>query len=58
MRWFAENQPFAPMIETLRGLLLGAPIGDRAIVAVCWCVAITLYGYLRARAACNRDPAR
>jgi len=21
-RWFAENQPFTPMIETLRGLLL------------------------------------
>ena len=27
-RWFAEHQPFTPIIETLRGLLLGTPIGD------------------------------
>ena len=23
LRWFAENQPFTPVIETIRGLLLG-----------------------------------
>ena len=27
LRWFAEYQPFTPIIETLRGLLLGTPIG-------------------------------
>jgi ABC-2 type transport system permease protein len=56
VRWFAENQPFTSMIETLRGLLLGTPIGDSAIVATAWCVVIALVGYIWARAAYNRDP--
>jgi ABC-2 type transport system permease protein len=58
VRWFAENQPFTSMIETLRGLLLGTPIGHSAIVATAWCVAIALVGYVWARAAYNRDPIR
>jgi ABC-2 type transport system permease protein len=58
VRWFAENQPFTPMIETLRGLLLGTPIGNQAVVATAWCCAIALVGFLWARAAYNRDPAR
>ena len=28
LSWFAENQPFTPIIETVRGLLLGTPIGN------------------------------
>jgi ABC-2 type transport system permease protein len=58
VRWFAENQPFTSMIETLRGLLLGTPIGNSAYIATAWCVAIALVGYLWARAAYNRDPIR
>jgi ABC-2 type transport system permease protein len=58
VRWFAEYQPFTSMIETMRGLLLGTPIGNNAIVATLWCVAIALAGYLWARAAYNRDPIR
>jgi ABC-2 type transport system permease protein len=58
VRWFAENQPFTSMIETLRGLLLGTPIGNHAIVAIAWCVMIALVGYLWARVAYNRDPIR
>jgi len=58
VRWFAENQPFTSMIETLRGLLLGTPIGHSAIVATAWCVAIALVGYMWARTAYNRDPIR
>ena len=57
MRQFAEHQPFTPIIETLRGLLMGTPIGDSAVWAVGWCVALTLAGYLWARAAYARDPA-
>ena len=44
--WFAEHQPFTPMIETLRGLLLGTPIGDSGWIAIAWCVAISLGGYV------------
>jgi ABC-2 type transport system permease protein len=54
VRWFAENQPFTPIIDTLRGLLLGAPLGNSAVLAVAWCVGITVVGYLWARAAYSR----
>jgi ABC-2 type transport system permease protein len=58
VRWFAENQPFTSMIETLRGLLLGTPIGNNAVIAVAWCVVIAVIGYVWARAAYSRDPVR
>ncbi len=58
VRWFAENQPFTPMIETMRGLLLGTPVGSSAVIATAWCAAIALIGYLWARAAYDRDPLR
>jgi ABC-2 type transport system permease protein len=40
VRWFAENRPFTPVIETLRGLLMGTPIGDSGGLAVAWCSGI------------------
>jgi ABC-2 type transport system permease protein len=46
IRQFAEYQPFTPIIETLRGLLTGAPSASKAIIAVAWCVGIALVGYL------------
>jgi len=58
LRWFAEYQPFTPVIETVRGLLLGSAIGTSAVLAVAWCAAITLVGYLWARKLYNRDPVR
>jgi ABC-2 type transport system permease protein len=57
VRWFAENQPFTPIIETLRGLLLGTPIGTSAMTAVAWCVAIALAGYVGARVVFDRPRA-
>ena len=30
LRWFAEYQPFTPVIETVRGLLMGTPVGANA----------------------------
>jgi ABC-2 type transport system permease protein len=57
-RWFAEHQPFTPVIETLRGLLTGTPIGSNGLTAVAWCVLIAAAGYLWARAQYNRGPAR
>jgi len=46
VRQFAEYQPFTPIIETLRGLLTGEPSASKAVIAVAWCVAIALVGYL------------
>jgi ABC-2 type transport system permease protein len=58
LRWFAEYQPFTPVIETLRGLLLGTPIGNSAILTIAWCAGISLVGYLWAKKLFNRDPSR
>jgi ABC-2 type transport system permease protein len=56
LRWFAEYQPFTPIIETVRGLLMGTPIGSSGPLAVLWCVGITLVGYVWAKRLYNRDP--
>ncbi|MFC5751200.1 ABC transporter permease [Actinomadura rugatobispora] len=56
LRWFAEYQPFTPTIETLRGLLLGSPIGNGAVIAIAWCAGITLASFLWAMRLYNRDP--
>lgn len=56
LRWFAEYQPFTPVIETVRGLLMGTPIGNSAVLAVAWCAVISLIGFLWARALFNRTP--
>ncbi len=57
-RWFAQYQPFTPVIETLRGLLLGTPIGNNLILAIAWCAVLALVGYLWSRAVYNRDPVK
>jgi len=58
LRWFAENQPFTPIIETVRGLLTGAAIGSSGVLAVAWCAVIALGGYAWARRNYERRPAR
>ncbi|WP_280241066.1 ABC transporter permease [Nocardia abscessus] len=50
LRQFAQYQPFTPIIETIRGLLDGAPSSGDAIAAVAWCAGIALVGYLWAGA--------
>ncbi|MGI5165802.1 ABC transporter permease [Spirillospora sp. CA-253888] len=49
LRWFAEYQPFTPIMETVRGLLLGTPIGNSAAIATAWCVGLALVSYLWAK---------
>jgi ABC-2 type transport system permease protein len=58
LRWFAEYQPFTPATQTVRGLLMGTPVGNNAIIAVAWCAGIALLSYLWARKLYNRDPIR
>ena len=40
LRGFAEHQPSTPIIETIRGALLGQPIGSSGWIAVTWCLGI------------------
>jgi ABC-2 type transport system permease protein len=56
VRWFAEYQPFTPIMETMRGLLMGTPIGNSGVLSVAWCAGIGLAGYLWAKRLFNRDP--
>jgi ABC-2 type transport system permease protein len=58
VRWFAHNQPFTPVIDSLRGLLIGTPIGHSGLIAVAWCVGLTLAGFLWAGALFRRGAAR
>jgi ABC-2 type transport system permease protein len=58
LRVFAEYQPFTPIIETIRGLLMGTPIGNDGVLAIAWCAIIGVVGYRWAMALYNRDPAR
>jgi ABC-2 type transport system permease protein len=57
VRWFAQNEPFTPIIDTMRGLLTGTGIGNSAILAIAWCAGLTLAGHFWARALYNRRPA-
>jgi ABC-2 type transport system permease protein len=56
MRWFGEYQPFTPIMETLRGLLLGTEIGSSGVLAVASSVGIAAVGYIWAKRLFNRDP--
>ena len=44
LRYFAEYQPFTPVINTLRGLLLGTPIGWSWLIALAWSAGLGLAG--------------
>ena len=50
LRAVAANQPVTPIIETLRGLLPGTPIGSHGWQAVLWCGALLMGRTRRQRA--------
>ena len=57
LRWFAEHQPFTPIIETLRGLLMDEPVGNNGWIALAWCAVIALGGYVWSKRLFNRESA-
>jgi ABC-2 type transport system permease protein len=58
MRWFADNQPFTPITDTVRSLLAGEHVGNTWILAVAWGLAITAAAYAWAKHLYNRRPVR
>ena len=46
VRQFAQYQPFTPIIESLRGLLAGAPSAGYTVAALAWCAGIGIVGYV------------
>jgi ABC-2 type transport system permease protein len=55
---FAKYQPFPPVTETIRGLLMGTPVGNDAVIALVWCAIIAFLGYRWALRHYDRDPTR
>ncbi|MEU6113331.1 ABC transporter permease [Streptomyces sp. NPDC047117] len=58
LRWFAENQPFTPMTETLRGLLTGSAVGNDGWISLAWCAGIAVVGYVWSRSLFNSTTKR
>jgi ABC-2 type transport system permease protein len=58
LRAVADHQPITPIIETVRGLLLGTPVGSNAALAVAWCGGLLLASYAGAAALFRRRTAR
>jgi ABC-2 type transport system permease protein len=54
----ADHQPITPIIETVRGLLIGTPIGSSGWLAVAWCGGLLLVSYAAASTLFRRRMAR
>lgn len=51
LRIFAENQPVTHVIEAIRALMIGTPVGNHVWISIVWCLGITVFavplaGYL------------
>ena len=58
LQWFAENEPFTPLIESVRGLLLSTPSTHDLVAALLWSLAIAVGSFLWARWMFERRPTR
>jgi ABC-2 type transport system permease protein len=46
LKQFAEAQPFTPVTETVRGLLMGTPHASDALAAIAWSIGLATLSYL------------
>jgi ABC-2 type transport system permease protein len=54
VRIFAENQPVTSIVDALRALLAGQPVGADIWIALAWCVGLLAVAYVAAMAAYRR----
>jgi ABC-2 type transport system permease protein len=45
VRWFAENQPVTPIVDAIRDLFTGQPVGSDIWTAPAWCVGILIIAF-------------
>lgn len=57
VRAFAENQPVTSIVEAIRSILAGQPVGNGIWVALAWCLGITIVAYLFAMRVYKRKAA-
>lgn len=54
----ANHQPITPVIETLRALLAGTPVGDNGWIALLWCAGLLLLALVWSAAAFRKKSGR
>lgn len=57
VRWFAEHQPVTAIVDTIRNLFAGRPVGTDIWVALAWCLGILAVAYLLSMVAYRRRTA-
>ena len=57
VRAFAENQPVTSIVEAIRALLSGQPVGNDIWIALSWCLGILVVAYLFAMRTYKRKAA-
>ncbi|WP_238654344.1 ABC transporter permease [Paenibacillus piscarius] len=55
VRAFADNQPVTSIVEAIRALLSGQPVGNDIWIALAWCLGIMLVAYIFAMRAYRRQ---
>ncbi|BDV29609.1 ABC transporter permease [Microbacterium terricola] len=54
VQWFAENQPVTSIVNSIRDIFSGQPVGDDIWVALAWCLGILVVAYFGAMAIYRR----
>jgi ABC-2 type transport system permease protein len=54
VRAFAENQPVTSIVNTIRNLFMGKPVGDDIWIALAWCAGVLVVAYVLAMAIYRR----
>ena len=54
VRAFAEHQPVTPIVDSIRDLFAGQPVGSEIWVAIAWCVGLLVVAYAAATAIYRR----
>ena len=54
VRWFAENQPVTSIVDSIRNLFAGQPVGAELWIALGWCLGILVIAYLVSMATYRR----
>lgn len=54
VRWFAENQPVTSIVNTLRALFAGQPVGSEIWIALAWCLGLLVVAAVAALAVYRR----
>ncbi|QNO38169.1 ABC transporter permease [Protaetiibacter sp. SSC-01] len=58
VRWFAENQPVTSIVDSIRAIFAGTPVGTDLWVALAWCLGILVVAIVAAGLVYRRRMAR